>query len=102
MEAKAKEVELKTRIAQLDHVETAKRKAERTRLMAECAIAVAVSKVYEDAIKEDAEQYLESDDPDNDVANMKPRPTKERPFQISFNSGARESVGASNPHVPEL
>ena len=102
MEAKAKEVELKTRIVQLDHVETAKRKAERTRLMAECAIAAAVSKVYEDAIKEDAEQYLESDDPDNDDANMKPRPTKERPFQISFNSGTRESVGASNPHVPEL
>ena len=42
--AKAKEVELKTRIVQLDHVETAKREAERTRLMTECAIAAAVSK----------------------------------------------------------
>ena len=71
MEAKAKEIELTTRIARLDHVETARRKAETTRLMAECAIAAAVSKVYEDAIKEDAEQYLESDDPDNDDAKMK-------------------------------
>ena len=102
MEAKAKEVELKTRIAQLDHVETAKRKVERTRLMAECAIAAAVSKVYEDAIKEDAEQYLESDDPDNDDANMKPRPPKERPLQVSFNARTRQSVGVSNPHTPEL
>ena len=58
LEAKAKEVELRTRIAQLDQVETAKREAERTRLIAECAIAAAVSKVYEDALKEDAEQYL--------------------------------------------
>ena len=57
LEAKAKEVELRARIAQLDHVETAKREAERTRLMAECAIAAAVSKAY------DAEQYLGSDDP---------------------------------------
>ena len=67
--AKAKEVELKTRIVQLDHVETAKREAERTRLMTECAIAAAVSKVYVDAIKEDAEQYLGSDDPDNGENN---------------------------------
>ena len=34
------------------------------RLMAECAAANTVSKVYEDAIKEDNQQYLGSDDPD--------------------------------------
>ena len=68
LEAKAQEVELRTRIGQLDQVETAKREAERTRLVAECAIAAAVNKVYEDAIKEDAEQYLGSDDPDKDDA----------------------------------
>ena len=61
-------------------METAKREAERTRLIAECAIAAAVSKVYEDAIKEDAEQYLGSDDPDKDDAVMRPRSTKERPL----------------------
>ena len=82
--AKAKKVELKTRIVQLDHVETAKREAERTRLMTECAIAAAVSKVYEDAITEDVQQCLGSDDPDNDDADMKPRPTKETPLQVSF------------------
>ena len=100
--AKAKEVELKARIMQLDHVETAKREAERTRLMAECAIAAAVSKVYEDVIKEDVEQYLGSDDPDNDDDDMKPRPTKERRLQVSFNSATGESTGASNPHAPEF
>ena len=36
----------------------------RVRLMAEYAAANAVSRVYEDAIKEDNEQYLGSDDPD--------------------------------------
>ena len=69
--------------------------------MAECSIAAAVSKVYEDAIKEDAEQYLGSDDPDNDDSDMKPKPTKERPLQVSFNSTTGESAGASNPHAPE-
>ena len=73
LEAKAKEVELRTRIAQLDQVGTAKREAERTRLIAKCAIAAVVSKVYEDAIKEDAEQYLGSDDPDKDDAVMRGR-----------------------------
>ena len=102
LEAKAKEVELRARIAQLDHVETAKREAERTRLTAECAIAAAVGKVYEDAINEDAEQYLGSDDPDNDNADMKPRPTKEKPLQVSFNSTTGESAGASNPHAPQF
>ena len=48
LEAKAQEVELRTRIGQLDQVEAAKREAERTRLIAECAIAAAVNKVYED------------------------------------------------------
>ena len=100
LEAKAKEVELRTRIAQLDQVETAKREAERTRLIAECAIAAAVSKVYEDALKEDAEQYLGSNDPDKDDAVMRPRSTKERPLQPSFNSATGESVGTLNPHAP--
>ena len=44
----------------------AKKEAERVILMAECAAVNAVSKVYEDAIKEDNEQYLGSDDPDNE------------------------------------
>ena len=61
LEAKA---ELEARLAQIDHVEAAKKEAKRVRLMAECAAASAVSKVYEDAIKEDNEQYLGSDDPD--------------------------------------
>ncbi|XP_067045500.1 uncharacterized protein [Acropora muricata] len=64
LEAKAKRAELEARLAQLDDVEAAKKEAERVRLMAECAAANAVSKVYEDAIKEDTEQYLGSDDPD--------------------------------------
>ena len=64
LEAKAKRAELEARLAQLDDVEAAKKEAERVRLMAECAAANAVSKVYEDAIKEDNEQYLGSDDPD--------------------------------------
>ena len=102
LEAKAKEVEIKTRIVQLDHMETAKREEERTKLMAECAIAAAVSKVYEDAIKEHAEQYLGLDDPDNDDADMKARSTKKRPLQVSFNSTMGESAGASNPHAPEF
>ena len=45
--------------------------------MAECAIAAAVSKVYEDAAKENEEKYLGSDDPDNDNANPHNRLTKE-------------------------
>ena len=64
LQAKAKRAELEARLAQLDDVEAAKKEAERVRLMAECAAANAVSKVYEDAIKEDNEQYLGSDDPD--------------------------------------
>ena len=64
LEAKTKHAELEARLAQLDHVEAAKKEAERVRLMAEFAAASAVSKVYEDAIKEDNEQYLGSDDPD--------------------------------------
>ena len=48
-------------------METAKR--------AKCAIAAAVIEVYEDAIKQDAEQYLGSDDPDKDDAVMKERKT---------------------------
>ena len=102
LKAKAKEIELRTRIAQLDQVGTAKREAERTRLLAESAIAAAVSKVYDDAIKEDAEQYLGSDDPDKDDAVMRPTSTKERPLQPSFNSATGGSVGTLNPYAPEI
>ena len=66
LEARAKHAALEAKIAQLDRVETARKEAERAKLMAECAAAAAVSKVYEDAVKEDDEQYLGSDDPDND------------------------------------
>ena len=66
LEAKAKQAKLEERIAQLDQVEAAKREAERVRLKAECVAAAAVSKVYEDAVKEDTEQYLGSHDLDND------------------------------------
>ena len=58
LEAKAKEVQLRTRIAQLDQVKTAKREAERTRLIAECAIGAAVSKVYEDSIRKETRMML--------------------------------------------
>ena len=64
LEAKAKRAELEARLLQLDPVEAAKKEAERVRLMAECAAGNAASKVYEDAIKEDNEQYFGSDDPD--------------------------------------
>ena len=33
---------------------------------------------------------------------MKPMPPNERLLQVLFNSGTGESVGASNPHAPEL
>ena len=48
------------------------------RLQAEFA-AAAISKLYEDAIKEDEEQYLGSDDPDNDDAtyNYWPEPKRQ-------------------------
>ena len=57
LEAKAKRAELEARLAQLD--QAAKKEGERVRLMAEFAGANAVSKVYEDAIKEDNKQYLQ-------------------------------------------
>ena len=75
LEAKAKHAELQARIAQLDQVEAAKKEAERVRLTAEsaaaAAAAAAIGKVYEDAIKEENEQYLGSDDPDNDEKETK-------------------------------
>ena len=40
--------------------------------MTECAAAAAVSKVYEDAIKQDSEQYLGSYDPDDDGIGAHP------------------------------
>ena len=100
-ETKAKEAELKARVGQLDQVEAAKTEAERARLMAECAIA-AVSKVYEDAAKEDEEQYLGSDDPDNDNANPDNRLTKEGLLKSSVNSGTNQPRGALNPDAPEF
>ena len=66
LQAKAKQAELEARIAQLDNAEAARKEAERARLRADFAAAVAISKVYEDAIKEDEEQYLGSDDPGDD------------------------------------
>ena len=71
-------------------------------LIAECAIAAADSKVYEDAIKEDAKQDRGSDDPDKDDAVMRPRSPNERPLQPSFNSATGDSVGTLNPHAPEF
>ncbi|KAK3754553.1 hypothetical protein QZH41_005587 [Actinostola sp. cb2023] len=44
--------------------EAAKKEAERVQLEAEYKAAAAVSKIYEDASKEEREQYLGSDDPD--------------------------------------
>ena len=78
LEAKARQAELEARIAQLDQVEAAKKEAERAKLMAERAAVAAVNKVYEDAMKEDDEQYLGSDDPDiNDTAaDDQPKPKK--------------------------
>ena len=78
LQAKARQAELEARIAQLDHVEAAGKEAERVRLRAEfAAAAAAISKVYEDAIKEDEEQYLGSDDPDSDdVAYNRPEPER--------------------------
>ena len=52
--------------------------------MAECAIAAAVSKVYEDVIKEDVEQYLGSDDPDNDDDDMKTEADKRKTVTSIF------------------
>ena len=102
LEAKAKEAELKRKVDQLDQVEAAKTEAERARLMAECTIAAAVSKVYEDAAKEDEEQYLGSDDPDNDNANPENRLTKESLFKSSVNSTTNQPKGALNLDAPEL
>ena len=61
LQAKARQEELEARSAQLDQVEAARKEAERVKLEAEFA-AAAVSKVYEDAIKEDEEQYLGCDE----------------------------------------
>ena len=61
LQAKAGQEESEARIAQLDQVEAARKEAERVKLEAEFA-AAAVSKVYEDAIKEDEEQYLGCDE----------------------------------------
>ena len=64
VEAKAKHAELKTRIAYLDTVEATRKESERAKLMTEYLVAAAASKVYEQAVKEEDEQYLGSNDPD--------------------------------------
>ena len=64
LEAKARKVELESKIAQLDCVENAMKEAKRAQLNAEHATAAAVSKVYEDGDREDDEQYLGSDNPE--------------------------------------
>ena len=46
LQAKAKQAELEARIAQLNNVEAARKEAERARLRADFAAAVAISKVY--------------------------------------------------------
>lgn len=56
--------EMKSRLDNLESVEIARKKAERAELEAELAMAAAVSKVYDDALNEENEQYLGSDDPD--------------------------------------
>jgi len=66
LQAKAEQAELEARIAQLGNVEAARKAAERARLRADFAAVAAINKVYEDAIKEDEEQYLGSDDPGED------------------------------------
>ena len=66
LQAKARQAELEAQIAQLDNVEAVRKEAERARLRADFAAAAAISKVNEDAIKEDEEQYLGSDDPGDD------------------------------------
>jgi len=70
LEAKAKHAELSTRLAVLGEIETAEnikikanREAERIKLQAECRVAEAVSKIYEEVMY-DSEQDLGSDDPD--------------------------------------
>ena len=64
IQAKARMAEMKSRLDNLESVETARKKAERAELEAEFATAAAVSKVYDDALNEENEQYLGSDDPD--------------------------------------
>lgn len=83
LEAKAKQAELQTKLAVFDKVKAANdaarnasREAEKLELIAECEVAAAVSKVYEDADKEDEEQDLGSDDPDIEPGYKKLPPPK--------------------------
>ena len=66
IESKARQAELESKIAQLDEVQAAQREAERVKLKAECLAAAAANKVYEAAVKEEEDQYLGSDDPDEE------------------------------------
>ena len=63
-EAKAKHAELKARIAYIDTVEATRKESKRAKLMTEYLAVAAASKVYEQAVKEEDEQYLGSEDPD--------------------------------------
>lgn len=81
LEAKAKQAELQAKLAVFDKIATAekresdkKREVERVKLMADCEVAAAVSKVYEDAERENEEQALGSDDPDAPEYRELPRP----------------------------
>ena len=96
------------------------------RLQAESAAAAAISKVCEDAIKEDEEQYLGSDDPDNDDAaynwpepkrqsqELNPKETFVKEKQLSSpralnvelmhatDLAAKQLKNAVNPEAPEF
>ena len=80
------------------------------RLKAECVAATAVSKVYEDAVKEDTEQYLGSDDPDNDDipidAGHGPSGLSVHVNDVTLNQpivpAAEQSKGTLNPDAAEF
>ena len=80
------------------------------RLKAECVAAAAVSKVYEDAVKEDTEQYLGSDDPDNDDipidAGQGPSGLSVRVNDVTLKQpivpAAEQSKGTLNPGAAEF
>lgn len=68
--------------------------------MAECAIAAAVSKVYEDAAKDDEEQCLEQRDLDNDYCNPDNTRTNEGLLKPSVNSATDQPKGGLNLDAP--
>ena len=70
----------------------------RVRLTAEGAAAVALSKVYEDAIREDNEQYLGSDDPDNEFESAQ-SPNLKKGFQDSIFQGTSSKEREQNKQL---